>query len=87
MQALARRPRTEGPPHPRTTWYEPLAEQEAIDRAVHWVLDRPDVFLLSPGDFDLLPRVLRAASQPARAPSEDEMRAQAAALEMRSLYP
>lgn len=86
IQSVARRPWTSEAPHPQMTWYEPLTEQAAIDRAVHWVLHRPDVFLLSPADVDLLPRVLRAASQVVAAPSEDEMRAQVAALEMRSLF-
>src|SRR3712207_9352981 len=27
------------------TWYEPLRDPAAIDRAVHWVLGRPGLFL------------------------------------------
>lgn len=45
------------------TWYEPFSEQGEIDTAVHWVLRRPEVFLNTPGDIHLLPRVLDAAAR------------------------
>jgi aryl-alcohol dehydrogenase-like predicted oxidoreductase len=56
-----------------TTWYQPLEAQEDVDAAVWWVLGRPDVFLISAGDVDLLPRVLDAAERFERAPDEAEM--------------
>jgi aryl-alcohol dehydrogenase-like predicted oxidoreductase len=87
IQGVARRPWPAGPPHARTPWYEPLTEQEAIARAVHWVLSHADLFLISPSDGEVLPHLLRAAGQPAVAPSDEEMRAQVAAQEMRALYP
>jgi aryl-alcohol dehydrogenase-like predicted oxidoreductase len=58
----------------RATWYEPLEEQEAIDKAVHWVLGNPGVFLISVGDTNVLPKVLDAASRFEARPSEEEMR-------------
>ena len=33
------------------TWYQPLERQEDIDRAVHWVLGRPGIFLNTAGDL------------------------------------
>src|SRR5262250_956438 len=42
----------------RTTWYQPLEEQADIDRAIHWALGVPDVFLNTAGDLGLLPKVL-----------------------------
>lgn len=45
----------------RNTWYEPLENSADIERAVHWALARPGVFLNSVGDVDLLPHVLAAA--------------------------
>ncbi|MEM7114275.1 MAG: aldo/keto reductase [Chloroflexota bacterium] len=45
------------------TWYEPLEDQDEIDKAVSWVLTRPNVFLNTAGDIDLLPKVLSAASR------------------------
>jgi aryl-alcohol dehydrogenase-like predicted oxidoreductase len=58
-----------------TTWYQPLSEQAEIDRAVWWVLGNPDVFLLTVGDVELLPRVLDAASRFEQAPADSEMEA------------
>jgi aryl-alcohol dehydrogenase-like predicted oxidoreductase len=45
------------------TWYEPFTQQVEIDQAVHWVLRNPNVFLNTPGDLNLLPKVLDAASR------------------------
>jgi aryl-alcohol dehydrogenase-like predicted oxidoreductase len=45
------------------TWYEPLKEQDDIDVAVHWVLGRPEVFLNTVGDVELLPKVFDAAER------------------------
>ena len=45
------------------TWYEPFTEPAEIETAVHWVLRRPGIFLNTPGDIHLLPRVLEAASR------------------------
>lgn len=47
--------------HHSQTWYEPFTEQADVDRAVHWVLSRPGIFLNTPGDLTLLPKVLDAA--------------------------
>ncbi len=45
------------------TWYEPFTAQTDIDTAVHWVLRRPGIFLNTPGDIHLLPKVLDAAAR------------------------
>jgi len=60
-------------PQNRNTWYQPLEEQEDIDRAVHWVLGRSDVFLNTVGDVELLPKVLDAASRFSKRPPAEEM--------------
>jgi predicted aldo/keto reductase-like oxidoreductase len=52
-----------GQPHTRSTWYQPLQNQEDIDIAVWWVLSRPGIFLNTVGDLNLLPVVLDAASR------------------------
>jgi aryl-alcohol dehydrogenase-like predicted oxidoreductase len=64
-----------GREHTRTTWYEPLEDQKDIDLAVWWVLGRPEVFLNTTGDVDLLPRVLDAAERFEKRPDDDAMRA------------
>ena len=47
----------------RTTWYQPLENEDDIRLAVRWVLGRPAIFLNSVGDVGLLPAVLEAAAQ------------------------
>jgi hypothetical protein len=69
-----------------TTWYQPLEEPADIDRAVHWILGMPDVFLNTAGDLDLLPRVLDAASRFERRPTDEAMAAMLRATRMTSLF-
>jgi aryl-alcohol dehydrogenase-like predicted oxidoreductase len=57
----------------RATWYEPLERQEDIDLAVWWVLGRSQIFVISPGDVDVLPRFLDAAARFEQAPSQAQM--------------
>src|SRR5215470_5862767 len=56
-----------------TTWYQPLESQADIDRAVHWILGLPGIFINTVGDLALLPKVLDAASRFERRPADDEM--------------
>ena len=69
-----------------TTWYQPLEERADIDRAVHWALGLPGVFLNTAGDLALLPTVLDAASRFERRPSDDEMAAMLDSTRMTSLF-
>lgn len=64
IKTIARGPWAAGSRKTRSTWYEPLEAEEDIRIAVHWALSRPEIFLNSVGDVDLLPSVLRAASKP-----------------------
>ena len=68
------------------TWYRPLEDQASIDLAVHWVLGRREVFLITSGDMDLLPMILDAGSRYQSAPSGDRMGQMAADLDMRPLF-
>ncbi len=81
---------TRGPwgdkPHTHAVWYEPFTEQADIDRAVHWVLGRPGIFLNTAGDITLLPKVLDAASRFQTRPSDAEMAQAAQALDMAPLF-
>ncbi|GAA5187352.1 aldo/keto reductase [Rugosimonospora acidiphila] len=72
IKSLAWR-RWEGRPATSATWYEPLTEQADIDLAAHWVLGRPEAFLLTSGDVDILPRLLDAADRFERRPSDEEL--------------
>jgi aryl-alcohol dehydrogenase-like predicted oxidoreductase len=59
----------------RNTWYQPLEEQADIDRAVHWVIGRPGIFLNTAGDIQLLPKILDAASRYDKRPDHGAMAA------------
>jgi aryl-alcohol dehydrogenase-like predicted oxidoreductase len=69
-----------------TTWYQPLEDQPDIDRAVHWVLALPQVFLNTVGDVALLPRVLDAAERFVHRPADEEMGTMVAGRRMTSLF-
>jgi len=70
----------------RNTWYQPLEEQQDIDRAVHWVLGRGDVFLNTVGDVDLLPKVLDAAARFEKVTEEQAMTEMAREQRITSLF-
>jgi aryl-alcohol dehydrogenase-like predicted oxidoreductase len=86
IKSIALRPWM-GRDHTRTTWYEPLEEQAAIDLAVWWVLGRPGVFLNTVGDVDLLPRVLDAASRFERRPNDEEMARMVEHAQLEPIFP
>jgi predicted aldo/keto reductase-like oxidoreductase len=69
-----------------TTWYQPLQEQADIDRAIHWAMARPHIFLNTVGDLSLLPKVLDAASRFDGPPSDEEMQALQRERKMSSLF-
>jgi aryl-alcohol dehydrogenase-like predicted oxidoreductase len=85
IKSICRRPWGDGP-QTRATWYEPLEDQPSIDRAVFWVLSRPNIFLNTVGDIHVLPKVLDAASRFQAGPSEEEMQADVKQLEMTPLF-
>ncbi len=85
IKSICRRPWGDRP-QTRTTWYEPLEEQADIDRAVHWVLGWPTVFLNTVADVHLLPRVLDAAARFGAAPAEEAMAEAAGRLAMEPLF-
>jgi aryl-alcohol dehydrogenase-like predicted oxidoreductase len=61
--------------HERLSWYEPLDDESALVRAVHYVLGRDRLFLVTSSDFRKLEAVLSAAERPAAIPSETELAA------------
>ncbi len=74
IKALARGPWATTPPN-RATWYQPLEDPADIDLAVSWVLARRELFLVSVGDMDLLPKVLDAAGRVGPRPDDAAMHA------------
>ncbi|MBM2812430.1 MAG: aldo/keto reductase [Chloroflexi bacterium] len=69
-----------------STWYQPLSEPEDIQRAVHWALGRPGIFVLSVGDVNLLPHVLAAAERFQVATHDEVMQAMVQRLEMEPIF-
>ena len=55
------------------TWYEPLTDKHAISKFVHWVLGRSDLFLITVGDMQELPKVLEATANFQSLPPDEEM--------------
>ena len=74
IKSVARRRWPQGA-GPRFSWYEPLADGDALARAVRYVLGRPGVFLNSSSDARLLRPTLEAAAVGGPAPAEEEMAA------------
>jgi aryl-alcohol dehydrogenase-like predicted oxidoreductase len=72
--------------HSRSTWYEPLEDQVEIDRAIHWVLGNPGIFVNTVADINILPRVLDAANRFQLPPTAEEMQAQISKLAMAPLF-
>ncbi len=69
-----------------STWYEPFSDQETIDRAVSWVLGRQGIFLNTPGDIHILPKVLDAASRFQPGQTQEQLDQAMAELEPEPLF-
>jgi hypothetical protein len=86
IKGVARRPRLDSNAAGFATWYEPLDQQAAVDTAVHWVLQRPDVFMNTVGDIQMLPLVLDAAARFQAGPTEEQMQRLALPQEIQPLF-
>jgi aryl-alcohol dehydrogenase-like predicted oxidoreductase len=86
IKAVARRRWEDGDDRPHFSWYEPLSDPDALDRAVRYVLGLPQLFLNTTSDARLLRPILEAASPASPRPSEEEMAADAAHHGMVSLF-
>src|SRR5215475_6660506 len=73
IKSVARR-RWANPADQHFSWYEPLADGDALVRAVHYVLGRPALFLNSSSDARLLRPTLEAAAG-GSVPTDEEMAA------------
>jgi len=85
IKSIAYRPWM-GQEHTRSTWYQPLEDQDEIDVAVWWVLARPGIFLNTVGDINLLPRVLDAASRFDATRSQAELEGHVSRLSFEPLF-
>lgn len=75
IKSIARRRWQDGTAPTHDTWYEPLTDAADIERAVHWALAHPGVFVNSAGDLRLLGPTIRAAESFAQSPHDTEIAA------------
>jgi len=88
IKAVARRRWPEGDDGRHFSWYEPLADPGAIERAVRFVLSIPELFLNTSSDARLLQPTLDAASsdQATTAPVHADLEADVIAQGIRPLF-
>ena len=89
IKSIAKRRWQEGNESPKFSWYEPIREDDALRRAVHWVLRRPGLFLNTSSDANLLPKIIQAAAEfdPDKVGDlEDQVAADAAGQELEPLF-
>ena len=63
IKAVARRRWPPGSTPGRTTWYEPLENDDAFEQAVHFVLAEAELFLNTASDLDVFERTIAAAER------------------------
>jgi aryl-alcohol dehydrogenase-like predicted oxidoreductase len=85
IKTIARGPWATTPKY-RTTWYQPLEEQEDIDQGVHYGMSQGHVFLNTCGDLTLLPKFLDAATRYQSCPTDETMEAMLNAQAMTSIF-
>lgn len=73
IKSIARRRWRDSDEDPHFSWYMPIREDAALERAVRFVLGREGLFLNTSSDTTLLRRVLEIASGPLDLPTGDEM--------------
>jgi aryl-alcohol dehydrogenase-like predicted oxidoreductase len=88
IKAVARRRYAEAAPpgSDRHSWYEPLRDPGAISRAVGYVLDHPQLFLISSAEFEVLGSILEAAAARRSRPADEELAADAEEFAMAPLF-
>jgi aryl-alcohol dehydrogenase-like predicted oxidoreductase len=89
IKSIARRRWREDDASPRFSWYEPIKDEDALRRAVHWNFSRPGIFLNTSSDATLLRKILQAASDFDDSVSDtvrSEVETDAEALDMEPLF-
>jgi len=86
IKSVARRRWSDDDSDKRFSWYMPITDAGALERAVAFVLSRPGLFLNSTSDATVLPRILEAAQGTNVAPAEASLLADVADLGMQPLF-
>jgi aryl-alcohol dehydrogenase-like predicted oxidoreductase len=86
IKSIARRRWSPDSTRPHFAWYEPLPEGGPLTRGVAYVLANPQLFLNSSSDATLLEAILDAAQGDHVAPSDADLEADVAELDMMPLF-
>ena len=87
IKAVARRRWDDRTNATRRCWYEPIEDPEVLERAVHFVLAKPGLFLNTSSDLVILERTLEAAARfDGTAPDADALERGLAEIGARSLF-
>ena len=86
IKAIARRRWPDDATGPRFSWYQPIEDPAAIARAVRYVLADERVFLNTTSDARLLPLDRRRRVGVLDRPSDDELTADEAALDIAPIF-
>ncbi|MDA3851650.1 MAG: aldo/keto reductase [Spirochaetaceae bacterium] len=86
IKTICKGPYKEGEQGKYNTWYEPLTQQEDIDIAVGWALNRDHCFINSAAEMTLLHKIAKAAQTGHRTISDDEMARAAKRIGMSNLF-
>lgn len=74
IKSIARRPWGAGQFRTFNTYfYEPLVDQDAIEKCIHWALGLENSFVITAGDLQLLPKIIEAANCYEKTPSAEIM--------------
>jgi len=73
IKSIARRAWNDREKTHHTYFYEPLTSFEAIEKSIHWAMWLQNSFVISAGDLELLPSILRAADSFEEIPTDAEM--------------
>ncbi|MGH2477700.1 MAG: hypothetical protein ACRDIL_20815 [Candidatus Limnocylindrales bacterium] len=86
IKSVARRRWTDSGRH--FSWYEPLVDEAALDRAARYALGRPGLFLITSSDAHLLRPTLAAAAGVgvAPVPTDEELAGDVVAQAMEPLF-
>jgi hypothetical protein len=86
IKSVARRPWKEQAKTFNTYFYEPLEDQDSIEKSVHWALGLQDSFVITAGDIQLLPKMLDAACRYEKPPSDVKMKAIAEKYDIQPIF-
>jgi len=86
IKSVARRRWAADSTDPHFAWYEPLPAGPQLQRAVAFVLSRPQLFLNSSSDARLLRPIIEAASGSLEPPSAVDLAADVAEFDMSALF-